>query len=194
MLRSSLPLSEVWGFDRGTPIDRYYIERFLARNRQDIVGRTLEIKSSAYTMQYGTAVTRADVLDIDASNKDATLLADLSVAEQLPAAAFDCFILTQTLQFIYDTRAAIQSAYHLLKPGGVLLATVPSVSRIDRDSADYWRYTAASCTRLFAERFGAENTTVKSYGNALTCIAFLAGIAHEELSHEELDKNEEPFP
>jgi len=45
-----------------------------------------------------------------------------------------------------------------------------------------------------SQSFGAENTTVKNYGNALTCIAFLAGMAHEELSKEELDKDEEAFP
>jgi ubiquinone/menaquinone biosynthesis C-methylase UbiE len=103
--------------------------------------------------------------------------------------------MTQTLQFIYDTRAAIRHAYRILRPRGVLLVTVPSVSRIDSDyTADYWRYTAPSCTRLFEEAFGRENTTVRSYGNVLTCISFLTGLATEELSRRELEKTDKIFP
>jgi SAM-dependent methyltransferase len=194
-LRRTSPLSDVWGCDRGSPIDRFYIERFLAEYRQDIVGRTLEVQDSRYTKRYGTAVTRCDVLDIDSSNKDATLIADLSTADHLPSDTFDCFIMTQTLQFIYDTRAAIRHAYRILRPRGVLLVTVPSVSRIDSDyTADYWRYTAPSCTLLFEEAFGRENTTVRSYGNVLTCISFLTGLATEELSRRELEKTDKIFP
>src|ERR1700676_3198928 len=118
-LRRTSPLSNNWGFERGTPVDRYYIESFLAEYRQDIVGRVLEVKDPGYTRQYGTAVTQSDVLDIDSSNKEATLIADLSAADRLPQSAFDCFILTQTLQLIYDTRAAIDNARRLLRPGGV---------------------------------------------------------------------------
>jgi SAM-dependent methyltransferase len=194
-LRRTSPLSDVFGFDRGTPVDRYYIESFVAGYRQDIVGRTLEVNDREYTARYGTAVTQSDVLDINPANKQATLIADLSAGDELPSMAFDCFILTQTLQLIYDTRAAIGNAHRLLRPGGVLLATVPSVSRLAPGScSDYWRYTAASCSRLFAECFGLENTTVKSYGNVLTCIAFLAGMAYEELSQEELATNDDAFP
>src|SRR6185503_9917132 len=63
---STEPLSHDWGFERGTPIDRYYIERFLDRRRGDVRGRVLEIKDDAYTRRYGSGVERADVLDVDA--------------------------------------------------------------------------------------------------------------------------------
>ena len=195
IFRRTSPLSASWGFDRGTPVDRYYIERFLEVHRRDIAGRTLEVADSEYTNRYGTGVTKSDVLDIDPSNKQATLIADLSVGNQLPISAFDCFILTQTLHLIFDIESAVGNAYRLLRPGGVLLATVPSVSRIAVEaSEDCWRLTVTSCTRLFAKSFGAENTTVKSYGNVMTCVAFLQGMASEELSHRELAKNDEAFP
>ena len=141
------PLSTEWGFDRGTPVDRYYIERFLAAHSADIRGRTLEVKSAEYARRFGSAVTQADILDIDASNRDATVVADLAVGDGIPERAFDCFVLTQTLQLIYDVREAIVQCHRLLRPGGVLLVTVPIVSRIVPRyglTTDYWRFTPAS--------------------------------------------------
>ena len=64
----------------------------------------------------------------------------------------------------------------------------------DKPSLDYLRFTATSCSSLFGEVFGAERITVRSYGNVLTAIAFLTGMAYEELSRRELDANDENFP
>lgn len=197
-LRHATPLSNEWGFDRGTPIDRYYIEQFLGEHAADIRGRALEVKSAAYTERFGSGVTQADVLDIaEAGNPNATIVTDLTAADAIPGDQFDCFILTQTLQFIYDVRAAITHAHRLLKPGGVLLATVPVVSRIapryGRET-DYWRFTAASCTRLFGDVFGAGEVTVRTFGNVLVGVAFLEGAACEELPDGKLDVNDPYFP
>lgn len=193
-LRRGQPLSDAWGYDRGTPVDRYYIEQFLACHRRDIHGRVLEVKDSGYTDRYGIRVERCDVLDIDPSNPQATLVADLAAADHIPADQFDCLLLTQTLQFIYDTQAALQHAHRILRPGGVLLVTVPAVSRLDRRLPDYWRFTPAACRRLFGHVFGVERVTVQSYGSMLTAIAFLAGMAHEELSAAELETQDDRFP
>ena len=193
-LRRTAPLSDSWGYDRGTPVDRYYIERFLEEHRQDIHGRVLEVKDSGYTDRYGVGVERLDVLDIDPSNPRATIIADLTAADAIPPDQFDCFVLTQTLQFIYDTRAALRHAHRILRPGGVLLATVPALSRLDRRLVDYWRLTAASCTALFGEVFEAEQLAVRSYGNVLTAIAFLTGMAYQELTRRELEACDEHFP
>jgi len=196
-IRRTTPLSERHGYDRGTPVDRYYIERFLEEHRRDIRGRALEIKDSVYTDRFGADVDRRDVLDIDAANRRATIVGDLAAADGIAADQFDCFVLTQTLQFIYNVRAAIVHAHRVLRPHGVLLVTVPAVGRMspeDKPSLDYWRFTATSCSSLFGEVFGAERITVRSYGNVLTAIAFLTGMAYEELSRRELDANDENFP
>jgi SAM-dependent methyltransferase len=195
-LRRTTPLSYHWGHDRGTPVDRYYIECFLEEHRCDIHGRILEVKDSGYTDRYGIGVEHRDVLDIDSSNPHATIVTDLTTANTIPSDQFDCFVLTQTLQFIYDTRAALIQAQRILRPGGALLATIPAVSRIDRHlkETDYWRFTTASCASLFAQVFGREQVTIRSYGNVLTAIAFLTGMAHQELSHRELEAHDEHFP
>lgn len=195
-MRRTTPLGIGWGSDRGTPVDRYYIERFLHEHRRDIHGHVLEVKDSRYTDRFGTGVEHCDVLDIDPKNFRATIVADLAAADGIPCQTFDCFILTQTLQLIYETRAALSHTHRLLRPGGVLLVTVPSVSRIvfKHEGTDYWRFTVASCLAMFGEVFGAEHVTVRSYGNVLTAIAFLTGMAYEELSWRELEVNDEYFP
>jgi SAM-dependent methyltransferase len=196
-LRRTTPVSDRWGWDRGTPIDRYYIEAFLDEHRGDIRGRVLEVRDRRYTERFGSDVHESDVLDIDERNADATLLADLTATDELPEDRFDCFILVQTLQYIYDVEAAVRSAHRLLRRGGVVLVTVPAVSRIARSAGvdgDYWRFTAASSRRLFAGVFGEENVEVRSYGNVLTGAAFLMGLAAEELSAEELRSEDEFFP
>ena len=52
-LRRVTPLSREFGYDRGLPIDRYYIERFLATHIADIHGHVLEVEDDIYTRQFG---------------------------------------------------------------------------------------------------------------------------------------------
>jgi SAM-dependent methyltransferase len=196
-LRRVTPISRHWGFDRGNPVDRYYIENFLAGHSQEIAGKVLEVKDSAYTRRFGSAVTEAHVLDISSDNPNATVVSDLADAENIASESFDCFILTQTLQLILDLKSAIRHAHRILKPGGVLLCTVPSVSRIHRTAGqdlDYWRLTRASCAALFGEVFGAEQVRVTAHGNVLTAVAFLEGVAADELSARELNIHDPDYP
>ena len=196
-LRRTSPLSDVWGYDRGSPIDRFYIDRFLSAHRADIRGTVLEMQDRTYTELFGHGVEHSEVLDIDATNPEATIIADLSAAESIASEQFDCFILTQTLQLIRDTHACIAHAHRILRPGGVLLVTVPFLSRMIPPSdgpADYWRFTTDSCSFLFAEVFGPDAIEVHSHGNILAAIAYLMGMAQEELTRQELEFNDKYFP
>jgi SAM-dependent methyltransferase len=193
-LRRLMPMSRGFGFDRGLPIDRYYIERFLADHAADIHGNVLEIGDSRYTRRFGgDRVTRSEVLHAVDGNPQATLVADLTCAVHLPSAVFDCIICTQTLMFIYDIRAALKSLCRMLKPRGVLLLTVAGVShqisRHDMDRwGDYWRFTSLSVRLLFEEIFPPSNIAVRAEGNVLAAIAFLHGLAVDDLRKEELDQ------
>lgn len=191
------PLSKHWGYDRGTPVDRWYIERWLAGRAPDIRGSVLEIKDSGYTNRFGAGVTASHVLDVDPSNREATLVADLERPDALPEAAFDCVVVTQTLQYVYDLPAAVAAIHRALRPGGVCLATVPLVSRLDAavpPGGEYWRLTGAACARLFGERFGTVNVQVAECGNLRAGSAFLLGLAAEELSEQELAASDPYFP
>ncbi len=191
-LRRVTPISQVFGVDRGMCIDRYYIESYLGSHADDIQEHVLEIGDDAYTKKFGNSrVTKSDVLHRQEGNPNATVVGDLTQADYIQSDTFDCIILTQTLQLIYDARATIQTLHRILKPTGVLLATFPGIcqiSRYDMDRwGDYWRFTSLSARRLFEEVFPAGNVTIEVYGNVLAAIAFLHGLAAEELKQEELD-------
>jgi SAM-dependent methyltransferase len=197
-LRRLTPVSRRFGSDRGQCIDRYYIEKFLARCAPDIRGHALEIASNSYTMRFGGEhVTRSDILHVQAGNPNATIVADLSAENQIHSDDFDCIILTQTLPFILDTRAAVRTLYRILKPDGVVLATLPGISQISRYDmerwGDYWRFTNLSAQRLFGDIFGAQNVSVEAYGNVLVAAAFLYGLAAEELNPKELEARDADY-
>ena len=192
------PVSDDFGFDRGTPIDRFYIEQFLQRNAADIAGRALEVGDDAYCRRFGASrITQQDVLHVSADNPAAALVGDLSRHGALPPAAFDCLVLTQTLHLIFDMRPAVAEMHRGLKPGGVLLLTVPGITRIDRGewgAGWFWSLTPAAATRLFGEVFGAGNVRVESHGNAFAATAFLQGLALEEVDSAKLAVNDACFP
>lgn len=190
-LRQLRPLSHEFGYDRGQPVDRYYIENFLSRHAGKIHGCVLEIGDDNYTRQFGAeSVTHSDVLHISGDNPKATFVGDLTSAEHIPSQHFDCIIFTQTLQFIYDCSAALNTLYRILKPGGTLLATVPGISKIPQDEwGDLccWSFTEQSIKRLFDAAFPNSSVSVESRGNVLSAVAFLHGLATEELDPRELD-------
>ena len=192
------PVSREWGYDRGTPVDRPYIEAFLESHAADVRGVVLEVQEADYTARFGGArVTRSEVVDVDDSNPRATVLADLRHADALASDAYDCFILTQTLHVVGDVRAAVAEAYRVLKPGGVLLATFPSASRVCVEygpDGDFWRVTEAGARALLESAFPPEAIEVHAYGNVMATTAFLHGLGAHELSEDELAAYDPFYP
>ena len=196
-LRGLKPVSNYFGCDRGTPVDRYYIEKFLNKNRAHIKGTVLEVADSFYCKKFDSGVSRFEILYIDKTNAAATIIGDLSRPETLPQECIDCFICTQTFNFIYDFKSAIKGAYKLLSPNGVLLATLAGISQISRYDmerwGDYWRFTTKSAHKAFSEIFGESNIDINCDGNVLAAIALLEGISQEELTTDELDYKDNDY-
>jgi peptidoglycan/xylan/chitin deacetylase (PgdA/CDA1 family) len=197
-LRRTDPVSRDWGYDRGVPIDRRYIDEFLAAHSSDVQGAVLEVQEDDFTLAFGgPRVTAHDILDIDPSNERATVLADLRAAPQLPSQAFDCIILTQTVHLIDDMAAALGECYRLLKPGGVVLATLPSASRVCLEygqHGDLWRMTPAAARALFQSAFAPSDASYDAFGNVLTNAAFLHGLGCAELTDAEFEARDPYFP
>jgi SAM-dependent methyltransferase len=190
-------VSDSYGFDRGLPVDRFYIEDFLARTAEDIRGRVLEVHDAVYTRDFGAErVTESEILDIDETNSDATLVADLVEPASLPAGRFDCVILTQTLQYVDDPEAALGNVWQSLAPGGTALITVPCLSRIDPElpATDRWRFTGRGVETLLARACPGAEVDVRTRGNVLAGVAFHMGLATHELSERELEHDDDRFP
>ena len=196
-LRRTTPFNRSWGYERGTPIDRVYIEEFLAKHAADVRGACLEIMNADYTRRFGGArVTSSDVLDINPANIAATIVADLGEPDSLPAERFDCAIFTQTLHLVPDMGAALANIWRALSPGGVLLLTVPALGRHEARKGfhhDRWRVTNTGLEWLLTGLSGA-HPEITSYGNVLSCAAFLYGLAAEELGPAELQAFDREFP
>ncbi len=186
------PISRDYGLERGAPVDRYYIELFLEQNRQDIRGHVLEFGDNYYTTKFGgKAVTRSEILYPVEGNRNATIVGDLTTGVGLEPESFDCIVCTQVLGYIYDIKAAIWHAREALKPDGVLLVTISTITKISHEDmaswGDYWRVTRLGAKKLFEEVFSPENVSVTSYGNVYAATSLLYGVSKEELTDEELD-------
>lgn len=205
-LRRVAPIGRDFGTDRGLApgmagraVDRHYIERFLDKHASDVRGRVLEIGERTYTRRYGgERVTASDVLHVAEGNPQATLVGDLADAPQIPDDTFDCIILTQTLQYLFDARAAVRTLHRILRPEGTLLLTVPGITPVPSGSqwgyTWYWSFTPLAVERLLAESFGREGVAVSVGGNVMAAVAFLHGLAAEELTPEELDTADPDYP
>lgn len=189
-LRSTVPVTRAFGFDRGKPVDRFFVERYLAAKSDLIRGRVLEIGDNEYTLTYGGAkVTQSDILHIDEKNPKATFIGDLSDCGHIPDALFDSIVLTQTLQMIYDTRAALATLHRLLVPGGSLIATFPGLSQISDDDwgpSWHWGWSRGQAESLLRAAFPAGGIEVEALGNRYAAVGFLHGLVAEELEEERL--------
>jgi SAM-dependent methyltransferase len=184
------PLSRTFGFDRGSPIGRHYVDSFIAHNHLLIAGDCLEVGETRYLTQHAASVTSKTILApteaavASRSGADGVLIGDLADPATLPHDRFDCFVCTQTLSFIYDFAAAIEGSHRLLRKGGVFLGTVPGlqqISRYDFDRwGDYWRFTTQSMQKALTPVFGSD-VKVQCYGNALAAQLILQGIVLEDL-------------
>ena len=199
-LRRMEPVSRMFGYERGTPVDRFYIERFLEENTADIQGRVLEIGDDAYTRRFGgDRVTRRDVFHVHADNPKATMVGDLAHAPEVPSDLFDCAIVTQTLQFISDPRAALRTLHRILRPGGTLLMTNPGITVVSPESDQWsglwlWSFTPAGIRELMEQSFGVDRFVLTVRGNVLAGTCALQGIAVEDIDTSDLQADDPANP
>jgi glycosyltransferase involved in cell wall biosynthesis/ubiquinone/menaquinone biosynthesis C-methylase UbiE len=194
------PVCRRWGFSRGAPIDRRYIEEFLSRHAHDIRGRVLEIKDNSYTLRFGgDKVTKSDALDILPQSDSATIIADLMDAPGVPSDTFDCVILTHVLVLIQDVPKALATVCRILRPGGVALITVPGISQISSfpEEAKEWSwsfYTKSLRWLLLQHPFDEESLLVEGRGNLKTTIGFLVGLAQSDIEESDYAFDDESYP
>lgn len=195
-LRRTRPVSIEYGLDRGTPVDRVYIDRFFAAHAADIRGAVIEVGGPVFSGRYGRGVVSTDIVDIAGANERATIVADLAAPDALPRSAYDCAVVPQTLQYVSDPRVAVTNLHDSLRPGGVLLITMPVIAKIDGHAAgvDRWRVTPVGLRELLAAWCPTAEVSVESAGNVLVATAFLQGIAAEEMRPTDFDVTDPMYP
>lgn len=185
-LERSTPFSSKFGLDRGSAIDRYFMDLFLWSNKSLIRGAVLEVGDDQYTQKYGSEVSRCVVLNGAGRLSSEIYTGDLSNLKSMASIAgqFDCVIATNVLNFIFDFETAVKGLATLVKPNSaavlVTVAGVSQISRFDYDRwGDYWRFNDMSIKRVFEKYFDC--VEVAPYGNAPLAAAFIMGLAQEEI-------------
>jgi len=195
-LRRVRPFSEHFGFERGTPVDRYYLDRFLDRHRHLITGRVLEIQAPGYTMKYGRDLAATDSVDIvRRHNENLTYLCDLATSERvIPDASYDCFLLPNTLSHLRDVEGCLRNALRVVRPGGVILASTAGLVPLTSDVPDYWHASAAGWREIADRAWPGCDVRIEQHGNCLAAVAAMLGLTLEELEPSELDVNDPRYP
>jgi SAM-dependent methyltransferase len=185
------------GRQRGTPIVRYYWEKYLQEHQADIRGTALEI-GTTYTIRRlgGQAVMCAEAIDLAAHSPEITVVADLSRADHVPSDRYDCFVNQFTMHLIYDVEAALYHAIRILKPGGTLLINFPCVDYyfprgLDMGTGEplfvYWWFTPIQVENLLRRvDLQGSDYTLDIYGNLFTRLAYQMNMPAEELVQREL--------
>lgn len=198
-LRRLSPIDAGFGLDRGKPIDRHYIEAFLARCGADVRGRVLEVAELTYTERYGGArdaarraeprrgapagdVRRGSRGRRRPAGRDVRLLhlhADAAVRLSTRTRGRDDAAHPEARR-----RAAAHGARHQ-----------PDQSPYGRERwGEHWRFTPQSLKRLLGSAFDDADIDVRGHGNALASIGFLHGLACEDLTAAELDHEDDRYP
>jgi SAM-dependent methyltransferase len=195
-LPKAAPLSTQSALDRGLPIDRYYIGEFLRERAADVRGDVMEMSRSSYTRTYGgDRVVTSTVVDIDPTNEQATLRCDLCEPRSLPREQFDCIVFTQTLHLLVDLDAALDNLWGALRPGGVLLLTVPALSCCTPIEADYWRFTPLGLEALLTRTLPAEaHIATNGRGNSFAAAAQIVAASVEDVGVRDLQDRDPAYP
>lgn len=196
---SATPISRQFATERGTPVDRYYIDEFLKNNNKYICGDVLEIEDSTYTRKFGTAgINKSIVMDVSLQSDNIDFNANLETGEGIADCIADCFICTQTLMYIYDLETAVHNIMRLLKPNGVALITCSGLSqnseRCMESYGAYWGFNEAVFHKMFSKESRLELINTETYGNCKTVLAHIAGLCVEDLKEADFIMQDKCYP
>jgi len=115
---------------------------------------------------YRTKAEEVTCVDWDNSTHDlrhVDLTANLNRQLELPSAAFDTVVLTDVLEHIAEPRILIAEIRRILRPGGMLIGTVPFLYRLHEEPHDYYRYTRHSLEAMATDA-GLSVEMLEAYG------------------------------
>ena len=140
-MRRTEPISACYGVERGTPVDRYYLHRFLDNHRARITGRVIEIQGTSYIDRFGVEVSEAHSVDI-VSGTSPTFVCDLAESEGvLPSNHYDCFLMPNSTQHFRKLKACLKQALRVVRPGGWILGSSAVLLPLIPDGPEFWHVT-----------------------------------------------------
>lgn len=193
------PVSRQFGTERGKPIDRFYIEMFLKEHQDLVQGDVLEIEDNTYTSKFGVGrLNKSIVMDVSSIECGISFNANLETGEGIIDHVADCFILTQTLMYIFDIKSAAHNINRLLKNGGSALITCSGISQNSIRCMDnygcYFNFNKDVFVKMFENERSLKVTETGSYGNVKTVSAHLNGLCCEDLEPETFEPNDKYYP
>lgn len=187
-----LPLSRNFGVERGTPVGRYYIDKFIVSNCNTVSGDFLEFGAVARYKKYFNKHISYDTISIF-DEEGITYVADIHNISELPDKKFDCIVCTQVFEHLKSPETAALSLYYLLKEKGVLLFTAPFINNVHGCPSDYRRFTVEGC-RFILESAGFNIEYIDFGGNCMVSTGSLLGMVVEDFSSEDLSFKDEIYP
>jgi SAM-dependent methyltransferase len=147
-------------------VNRLGLNRLLLRQfaRLD-AGRVLDVGAKASPYTQVIPATQYLRLDIDPTSEP-DICCDIHHLDW-EAQSFDTVVAVEVLEHLYDPQLAIDRVWHVLKPGGICIASTRFLYRYHPDPHDYYRFTWDSLEHLFRK---FEHVEVHHHGNRLQSI------------------------
>jgi SAM-dependent methyltransferase len=115
-------------------------------------------------------IERYHALDIFPRAAGLTLIGDIQHLGMIPSAFYDSALCLEVLEHVPDPWQACREICRILKPGGVLILSVPHLSRLHDLPHDYYRYTHVGLTHMLRSA-GLELVVIKTKGGLFTFLA-----------------------
>ena len=194
-------VSKKFGFDRGLPIDRFYIDKYLDKNlSKSTYQNGLEVGGVQYLEKFKvakkTALLHPEYL-ISEGHGDQALVVDLNKKfKNIGDEKFDLIIATNVLNFVEEPHLALNTFQELLVPGGLLIISVSAsmpISEFDKNRwGDFWRFSLQGLRLILGKT--DMDFEIEYRGNFRATIAFLCGMATEECPEIDLLDLDDEFP
>lgn len=107
---------------------------------------------------------RYESLDQKQFLNDQTHMADIQSMDAIPSGRYDAILCSEVLEHLPRPEAALREVHRLLKSDGVLILTVPYLSRLHDEPHDYYRYTRHGL-RYLLESHGFRGIEIERTGS-----------------------------
>lgn len=104
-----------------------------------------------YKDEISKYVSRYDGLDISPRTSNVKYICSVEKMDIVPSEAYDSAIALEVLEHLPHPWIALHEVHRIMKPNGVLIISVPHLSRLHEEPHDYYRYTKYGLRKLLED-------------------------------------------